>query len=90
MTRPWLLVGIVIPIVGCSQEPDNYEDCVLQHVKDSGESRAAVVTVRQMCREKFPKQVKLTPVPYDPWEVEKVEDAPQFDEDDFEIVDRPE
>ena len=46
--------GILILVsgVGCS-EPDNYDDCVLKHLKP-GMDRAAVLAVKQACREKFP------------------------------------
>lgn len=84
----WLICAIFSTITGCEQEPETFEDCVLEKI--DGVSGGAERLLYRVCRDKFPKEVKLTPVPYDPWEVEKVEDAPQFDEDDFEIVEPPE
>lgn len=48
---PTWLVGALL--LGCTSEPQNYDDCILKHVK-SGMDRSAVLVVMQSCREKFP------------------------------------
>lgn len=61
-----LLVAAALSVAGCDKEPTTFEDCVLYHVKEV--SDGAIGTVHRMCRAKFPKEVKLVPVPHDPFE----------------------
>ena len=48
----FLIAGITI-LSSCSKEPDNYDDCILEHIK-SGQSDSAVFHIRKACKSKFP------------------------------------
>lgn len=53
-TRVLKLFMVVGLVVSCSEEPEDYEDCILRHVK-SGMTKGAVAAVASACREKFPE-----------------------------------
>lgn len=46
----WTLPALAI---SCQGDPQNYDDCILRHVKP-GMNQAAVAVVMRSCREKFP------------------------------------
>ena len=48
------LVAVVI-LAGCSNEPQNYDDCILQHVK-AGMSELAVAQLIEACERKYSLQ----------------------------------
>jgi hypothetical protein len=47
-----LITGVII-LSSCSKEPDNFDDCILEHIK-SGQSDKAVSYIRRACKSKFP------------------------------------
>jgi PBP1b-binding outer membrane lipoprotein LpoB len=48
----FLIAGITI-LSSCSKEPDNYDDCILKHIK-SGQTKDAVWAIEEACQNKFP------------------------------------
>ena len=48
-----LIIGLVI-LSSCSKEPDNFNDCILEHVKGS-QSKDAVSLIEEACQAKFPE-----------------------------------
>ena len=53
----FLIAGITI-LSSCSKEPDNYDDCILEHIKGN-QTKQAVNLIDAACYEKFsasPKQ----------------------------------
>ena len=48
----FLIAGITI-LFFCSKEPDNFDDCILEHIK-SGQSDFAVRLIHDACLAKFP------------------------------------
>jgi hypothetical protein len=51
-----LIIGIVI-LSSCSKEPDNFNDCILKHIKGS-QTEDAVFLIEQACETKFPRSPK--------------------------------
>ena len=53
-----LITGVVV-LSSCSKpdnsKPDNYNDCILEHIK-SGQTDKAVSLIRKACKSKFPPQ----------------------------------
>ncbi len=58
----WAL-GIAALCSGCN-EPQNYDDCILEYVK-AGMTERAVMVVRDACREKFPEELEPDPTERD-------------------------
>lgn len=54
----FLITGVVI-LSSCSKEPDNYNDCILEHIK-AGQTAGAVPLIMEACINKFPKSYKKT------------------------------
>ena len=51
-----LIIGLVI-LSSCSKEPDNFNDCILKHIKGS-QTEDAVFLIENACRKKFPESPK--------------------------------
>ena len=58
-------IAVLVAALAYTQlsKPRNYEDCILQVVKDAQSDRSATYG-RQACRKKFPKQ-EFVPIPLD-------------------------
>jgi hypothetical protein len=54
MTK-YLSIAILLTVFlsSCSKEPDNFNDCILKHIKGN-QTRDAVDLIEDACRAKFP------------------------------------
>jgi hypothetical protein len=48
----FLITGVVIFLSSCSK-PDNYDDCILEHIK-ANQTKDAVWAIEEACQNKFP------------------------------------
>ena len=48
----FLITGVVIFLSSCSK-PDNYDDCILEHLK-ANQTKDAVWAIEEACQNKFP------------------------------------
>jgi len=61
MTKTYLAIALLITGVvilsSCSKEPDNYNDCILEHIKGN-QTKQAVNLIDDACEAKFPASPK--------------------------------
>jgi hypothetical protein len=59
-SRNSMLLVAVLWFASCGGEPTNYDDCILDKIKE-GMNREAVQAVRRACAGKFPRDAQPTP-----------------------------